>query len=160
MGEKEKDFASLKETEQDVSECAHVFDDGSYERRKKASRLFAMFAVVVLAVWGASFFQRVFPHRVEVRYIYRDVPHVQRLTKVSTVVRDEEGVLGRAAFFHYAPISNRGERYFRKQTLKLAKGAYNVSVVLHYKKGSSRTLATRLTIRGAGRYYIYLKHAK
>ena len=160
MAEQKQDVEHLEEPEE-FDEGHHPFmDDESYEKRKKAARVFAMLGIVVFAVWGASFFQRAFPHRIELRYIYKDVPEPGQLLKVVASVHDQDGLKGSVVFFHHDPIPNAGERYFRKQTLKLAKGTYKINVLLRYKAGQAKKMTTRLSIREAGRYYVYLKRAE
>lgn len=137
-----------------------MLDEEAYEKRKKAARIFAMLGFVVFAAWGASVFQQMFPHHVELRYIYKGVPSPGQLTKVLASVHGEDGLKARVAFYHHEPVPGGGERYFRQQKLSLGKGAYRVKVVLRYKQGPPKTMTTRLLIRETGRYYVYLKRAE
>lgn len=137
----------------------HFEDDEAYEKRKRMARLVAFIGLAAFIVWGASWLQRAFPHRVELRYVYRDVPQIHQITQVEAKVHNEEGTKAQVIFYHNDPITNPS-RYHRTQNLKLAKGAYRVSIALHYKDNSQRKLDTVLQVREAGRYYVYLKRAR
>ncbi|TNE45025.1 MAG: hypothetical protein EP343_27520 [Deltaproteobacteria bacterium] len=134
-------------------------DDEAYEKRKRMARLVAFIGLAAFIVWGASWLQRAFPHRVELRYVYRDVPQIHNITQVEAKVHDDEGTKAQVVFYHNDPITHP-DRYHRTQNLKLAKGSYQVSIVLHYKDNARRRLNTVLQVREAGRYYVYLKRAR
>lgn len=128
------------------------------ERRKRAARIFAWIGLSALIILGASWLQRVYPHAVEIRYLYRDVADVHLLRKVEVLVLDTEGTKGRAVFFHHQPIPASRTGYFRRQRLHLAKGVYRVDVTMHFAQ-HIRRYRTNIHIREAGIYYIYLKRA-
>lgn len=148
------------EEELETNEAEHIEDDSAYEKRKRMARLVAFIGLAAFIVWGASWIQKAFPHKVELRYVYRDVPSVGDITKVEASVADDEGIKARVVFYHHDDIRDGGRRYYRTQNLQLAKGVYRLKVSLHYKNNSRRVMQSALNIREAGRYYVYLKRSK
>lgn len=130
----------------------------SHYTRKRFARMFAWIGLSVLLVYGASWWQRSYPHAVEIRYLYRDIPQVSMLHKVEAIVSDEETTKGRALFFHHTPVPTNQPNYFRRQRLQLAKGNYRIQLTLHFGK-RIRRYQTRLLIQDAGIYFVYLKRA-